>query len=598
MMETDIQLIIDELRNDIEKTMQEVGINGLAISLFDKENTLWMKGFGHTDDSNNREIDSDTIFSIQSIGKVFTSIAFQRAIQLGLISLDDKLIDYYPEFTVNSRYGDPEVEKITFRHLLSHFAGFTHNAPIGGEWDRGKPTFDEYIKSFSETWLRYPVEERYQYSNLGMSLVAYCLQKVSKMSFPDFVTKEVCEPLGIVSLAYGKDASLKNPNRAIGYYKGYEAEFSNIIFYGAGGQYISINDMTKFIQFLLNDGKVNGQQLIAKDLLEEMAVKQFTTEDDEIFYGLGLEINKEALGGIEIRNHTGGGFGYNAIIAWIMEHDIGIVIFTNYYAHQNAQRIAFKALRRVLEVKGVAIKTPEKYTPETYITKPKKTVDIELLRKLEGIYTISGGMFEFIILEDKPFVIYNNQKFELFSHSPTEFTSTIPIGIKIKTNEKGQPISAKVLMVHGVVLKFEYIGKKKEDLPGPDEESWKKYFGIYTSNYLGDDIYVGVGTDNGHLTVNFGGKKRLEKFQENLFFTDDGRAVKFSDNELNYDNISLLKINSPTKKIKEILARNPKDRNLEKRNFVEIQKTLEFLGNEEELITLKKIYEELYGAEN
>ncbi len=109
--------IIKTLRRDIMAIMEEEDIPGLAISLINKDGILWTEGFGFTDRSESRKVNPDTIFSIGSTSKSITAVAFLRAVQKGIISLDDRLITYYPEFTINNRYSNDDINKISFRHL-------------------------------------------------------------------------------------------------------------------------------------------------------------------------------------------------------------------------------------------------------------------------------------------------------------------------------------------------------------------------------------------------------------------------------------------------------------------------------------------------
>ena len=596
MKEQNIQQIISNLQNDILESMKKKGICGVAISIFDRNNILWQECFGYTDHTKKRKINSETIFSIQSIGKVFTATAFQRATQLGLISLDDKLVDIYPDFTIKSKFENTNIEEITFRHLLAHYAGFTHRAPIGGEWDLNTPTFEEYIQSCTNTWLRYPIGERYFYSNIGMSLAAFGIQMVSGRSFPDFVNEELCKQIDMNPMIYGKKSSMDIENKAIGYYNGFEAQYSNIIFYGAGGQFSSIKDMTKFVQFMLNEGTKNNNELISKERLNEMAEMQFGNTDENNYYGLGLMIDKETFDGIEVRSHTGGGFGYNAVISWIFEHNIGVVMLTNYYPHQEAKRITTKALSLFLEAKGVKTNTAEKMTPQTFITEAKVEFNVELFRKLEGIYSITGGSFELKLIEEKPFVIYNGQKFNLFMHSKNQFTSVIPIGIKIKTTKNGTPSSASVLMTSGVVMKFEYLGKMKKIVPSISKSIWNDFCGYYFASYLGEDFYVGVKIDNGYLSVKFGGEIfRLDEYLENIFFTKDGRAVEFNEKTIIFDNAKLERCSSPMERIKEIFEKEPTSRNVTERKLKELEKTFTYMNDESELVLLESIIAKLNG---
>ncbi len=545
-----------------------------------------------------KKINSETIFSIQSIGKVFTTLGIMRAVTKGLISLDDKLIDYYPDFTINSKYGNPEIEKITFRHLLAHYAGFTHRSKVGGEYDLSEPTWEDYIKSISDTWLRYPVGDRFLYSNLGMNLAAYGLEIVSGKKFIDYIRHEICEPLGITSLVYGKKESEKNPNRAIGYHFGRLAEYSNMIFYGAGGQFLSIKDMSRLVQFLLNEGVINGKMLIRKDLLDEMTKIQFNTLESKKYYGLGLFIDKETIDGLEIRYHGGGGYGYNAYIGWNVENKVGVIILTNSYPSHNALMIGNKALSALLKFKNVKIEAPKTITLESFIPKPRISIDIDLVRKLEGLYTISGGKFIFKIIDGKPTASYQGRILTLYPHSETEFSADIPVGLRFLLDEQNNPKAADALLPEGVVFRFLYQGPIVEEILGENKESWKQFEGLYYALYLGDPIYFAIKIDNGHLKIFIENKGEiLTEFKDNLFFTNEERVVIFQNDFLYYDNIKMERLDDPLTPLSNLLIKDPNHRFLSKMKLKELYFNLEYLGREKEAEKTSEMLFQLYPEE-
>ena len=99
-------------------------------------------------------------------------------------ALDQPLKGAVPGFVVRCRWGETEADRITFRHLLCHQAGLSHEAPVGnnlGDWHCG---FDEHVRSISDTWLKCRVGERFRYSNLGFDLVGYALQLLRREAIP------------------------------------------------------------------------------------------------------------------------------------------------------------------------------------------------------------------------------------------------------------------------------------------------------------------------------------------------------------------------------------------------------------------------------
>ena len=134
--------IIAEYRQEIPHRMEQEHVPGLAIVVVDDQNILWAEGFGYTDWNRRIPVNTDTLFSIQSMSKSFTATAAMFAAQDGLVDLDEPITTYLPDFHVNSIFEQYPERKITLRMLLSHTAGFVHEAPIGGNSDLPGHSFE------------------------------------------------------------------------------------------------------------------------------------------------------------------------------------------------------------------------------------------------------------------------------------------------------------------------------------------------------------------------------------------------------------------------------------------------------------------------
>ena len=176
--------------------MAEQGIPGLAVALVDKDQPLWVEGFGHLDGQGSAPVNADTIFSVQSMSKLFTATAVMQAVAAGRLDLDEPITTYLPGFTVHSAFEEHPERKITLRMLLSHTAGFTHEAPVGNNNELDPGDFDAHVRSISDTWLRFPVGTGYAYSNLGIDLAGYILERVEGMPFSEVMRESLLEPLG------------------------------------------------------------------------------------------------------------------------------------------------------------------------------------------------------------------------------------------------------------------------------------------------------------------------------------------------------------------------------------------------------------------
>ncbi len=267
--------VIAKYRQEISQLMQKQNIPGLAIAVVDDQDILWAEGFGYTTNDHKKPITPDTIFNLESMSKTFTATGVMMAVQEGLLDLDVPMTTYLPDFTVHSIFEEHPEQKITLRHLLSHTAGFTHEAPVGNNWDADAASFKAHIHSISDTWLRFPVGTGYAYSNLGIDLAGYILQKVSGQSFADYQRDHLFQPLGMLNSSFDQAVILSNTNRAIGYIAGSPSITAAIAMLPAGGMYTSARDMARFLQFQLNHGTLDQQVVLNPEVLDEMLTVPF-----------------------------------------------------------------------------------------------------------------------------------------------------------------------------------------------------------------------------------------------------------------------------------------------------------------------------------
>ena len=253
----------------IPERMKQHRIPGLSITVVDREGILWAAGFGRTG-KGNQPVTPETLFSIQSMSKTFTATAVMIAVQDGLVDLDTPITTYLPEFIVNSRWEDNPQDKMTLRHLLTHTAGFTHEAPVGNNLDALYDTFEQHVLSISNTWLRCRVGAKYYYSNLGIDLAAYIVQVKSGMSITEYFKQKVFDPLGMPTSSIDYDIVEQFPDRALGHMP-FVAEVPVAIpMIAAGGVYTSAAELSRFVQFHLNRGAIDGRRLLDASFVDTM----------------------------------------------------------------------------------------------------------------------------------------------------------------------------------------------------------------------------------------------------------------------------------------------------------------------------------------
>jgi CubicO group peptidase (beta-lactamase class C family) len=320
--------LIREIEGMTRQTMSWNGIPGLSIALADSHGTFWEAGFGYADDERKISVDVDTMFSIQSMSKTFTGVGVLTAVRDGLLDLDQPISHYIPDFRIRSIFESNPQDHITVRHLLTHTAGFTHEAPAGNNSDPGEPSFDEHVKSISDTWLMFPAGQRFQYSNLGIDLAGAILQKVSRRAFSDCLRERVFEPLDLRRTTADPSAIRVESNRATGHQFGLRNLPIVVPMSAAGGVYSSAHDLGVFVSSMLRRGGGSGS------LLPPALFREMETTPMHGGYGLGVSIGRRK--GDLYFTHGGGGYGFLTCMAWYPTLDLGIVILTNSANHNSA----------------------------------------------------------------------------------------------------------------------------------------------------------------------------------------------------------------------------------------------------------------------
>ncbi|NHJ47577.1 MAG: beta-lactamase family protein [Asgard group archaeon] len=519
----DYSSVIETLQKKIKEIMEKEEICGLAIALVDKNDIIWSEGFGFTDYKTKEKITADTLFSTQSMGKTITATCFMIMASKGMISLDDQLRKFYPEFDINTKFGDKnkEIEKITFRRMLGHQAGFTHEAPVGNNFDDNPCTMKEHIESINGTWLRSEVGTELAYSNLGYDLTAYVLSKIKKKSYSEVVKEELFKPLGIKVATLDITEALEH-SFARGHTGEFERPTVQVPMLGAGGVYISVNEQAKFAMLHLNNGKINGKQLISKELYEEMYKPQFEEEGIKSPFGLGIYKEDEAF------SHGGGGYGYLTQQTWMPKNEIAVIVFTNSMHHKSEQvKIGRKALELMHKEK----------------TKPKVIkIESKKLKKLTGTYYRQRVNMQNIVLEENKLVCYDEYGKKTILYTQDELEFLTETGSKI-TFELDEHQKAKYLKWKNekYFFKVKYNDSLDEQF-GPNEKEWEKCVGIYQYLMYGTYYYAALGVFNGYLYYYNTTKMKLEKHAENHYFTADGESLEFKNNEVRFGNVSYTKI--------------------------------------------------------
>ncbi len=523
----DYSSVLSALQKELQDRLVQKGVPGAAVALVDGQELVWAGEFGFREVGREHPVTPETLFSIQSISKTYTATAFMRAVDQGRIGLDEHLNAVLPEFTVRSRFGPGEAGKITFRHLLSHWSGLGHEAPVGNNYGDWRCSFEEHVRSIGDSWLKNRIGERFRYSNLGVDLAGYALEIRLRRPFEQLMREELLLPLGMKASTFSQAEALRAPDRARGHIGGTQVPDLEVPMLAAGGMYSTARDMARFLSFHLARGRTATGSIVRPELLEAMYAPQFVAGDRGPGYGLGL--GRRPFHGATLLEHGGGGYGYSAEQWWVPEHGIGIVILTN--AEEGGEfvgELASAALRGMLAAK-LGHEPPVDRMP--WAERPEVAVPPEEIEALQGTYLAGFQVTRFQARGDGLYLVRGMQAVRLKTLGRTAFAGEREL-FEFDLDENGNPLRAWQRTRAGAVeLSF---SESPLDGPGPSKPEWSAFVGPYRARAYGLEDTQTVALRNGYL--DWGGQVRLSEHAPGLFFTADGDSVQFTGDSMSFAN--------------------------------------------------------------
>ncbi len=287
-------------------------INGsILVSVNDK--MVYEKAYGKADLSKNEDFTTSTPCYLASLSKQFTAMGIMMLEEKKLLNFADPLTKYFPEFPA---YG----QTVTIQNLLNHTSGIIDYESLGIDHPglTNKEVFDKLIKQES---LRFKPGDKYEYSNSGYVLLAMIIEKVSGVSFSEFMTKNIFKPLGMNDSFVFDKSTIHTKSRTKGYSKFYDVSDYDGFTVGDGGIFSTVEDLFKWDKALYTD------KLVSQSALNKAFTPAILNDGTKSQYGFGWMLKNE--NGEQIVYHTGGSGGFRTFIERQLNHHNAIIILTN-----------------------------------------------------------------------------------------------------------------------------------------------------------------------------------------------------------------------------------------------------------------------------
>lgn len=387
---------LDATLATVERLQAKHEIPGAALVLVDADTVIWSGGFGVTDLQSRAPMRADTLIRIGSITKTFTALAMLMLEQDGLLQLQDPVIRYLPQ----PPYRNPwRQHPVRIDHLLEHTAGLADISK--SEFDHHDPTPLTLEQAFSlhpeSRVLRWPAGRHSSYSNAGPGVAGLILERVTGQRFESWMDAHVFQPLGMrrtnlllddrvrAELATGYDTDGRTP-----------IPYWHMIFRPFGAINTTAEEMSAFVQLLINRGNHQGRALLPPEAIQRMEDPRTTlAARRQLQYGYGLGNYHYVHDGRILHGHGGDADGFLAHFAYSNETKRGFLLVINAF-----KKNALRAMRKPIEDYVVA------GTPAT--EPPEVTLSADLLNDYAGVYLPATQRFGWLPADKKCLVISHN----------------------------------------------------------------------------------------------------------------------------------------------------------------------------------------------
>ncbi|WP_052350662.1 serine hydrolase [Paenibacillus gorillae] len=297
---TDKVTLLPKAFGNVDSYLKTSSYSGMALVAKDGK-VLMRKGYGIAGEGKLNRPDMKT--RIASITKSFTAASIMQLIEAGKLSLDD------PISKVAS--GIPGGDKITIHMLLSHTSG------LPSEFTRKDgTTIEQTVNEIRTKKLEFEPGSAYKYSNCGYVLLAYVVEKLSGMSYADYVQTNMLKAAGMTNSG---TATAKTPTND-GYLLS-KGAWVKAPYYvsqsGTGTLYSTVDDLVKW-DSLLRSG----------NLLDDSSLEAMYTPHSEKGYGYGWIVRDTAEGKTVF--HNGSGSGFSTGMSRNLDNGVTVILLGNH----------------------------------------------------------------------------------------------------------------------------------------------------------------------------------------------------------------------------------------------------------------------------
>ena len=316
--------------------VEQKHLPGLAMAIVQNGQVVSMRGYGVTDARGTDPVGTDTVFRLASLSKAFAATLSALLVEQGAMNWDNPIANQLPGFKLRDY---ASAQTVSVRDVLSHRVGLTHNT-----YDRDLESDQPYpllAERLSNAPMACAPGDCYAYQNIAFSLVGDVVFAATGDFYSHQVETKIFAPLGMYSSTYGRDGLQASPSwarphvRARGGWVAVQPKDSYYHVPPAAGVNSSIHDMAQWLIAQMG----HRPDVLSPSLLNQIHTPQVATPSElhgspwrrarlnNAYYALGWRVFDYS--GHTLVFHGGAVQGYRAMIAFLPDEDVGMVVLWN-----------------------------------------------------------------------------------------------------------------------------------------------------------------------------------------------------------------------------------------------------------------------------
>jgi CubicO group peptidase (beta-lactamase class C family) len=305
---------------------------GMSVAVVSDNKIVYAKGFGVTDFKSNQPVNQKTPFYIASTTKSFTAMAVLMGAMQNKWSLDMPVEKYLPELA-----GSIDTKNLTLRQLITHAHCIAGDQPLtirtaySGEIDPdGMQRALAALKPSAGGKV-------FEYSNTGYILAGIVMERITGKSWKELVNEMVLNPCGMNSTrssVQGLDVNSFAQPHALDSITFTQLSYTktDITMHAAGGHISTAADLARWLILHLNQGRIDGKQILPKEIIEQSHVIQ--VPQDKKFgairrFGWSPGWDIGVLNGDTLVHRFGSFAGFRSHVSFMPSQKIGVVVLVN-----------------------------------------------------------------------------------------------------------------------------------------------------------------------------------------------------------------------------------------------------------------------------